>query len=126
MKIYKISHNTMLDGYILNHQLVKIANISSNTYRFWKDVLAVKYDGCRAVFLKADTIPKKYKESIEKCTKLNGYVQSQAFCKYTGLPSSHLIKSNNSKLYNFFDILQIESIKFINLKKFYDDLELGL
>ncbi len=75
MKIYKISHNTTLDGYILNHELVKIANISSNTYRFWKDVMAVKYDGCRAGFLKMDTIPKKYKDSIEKCTRLDGYVQ---------------------------------------------------
>jgi len=124
MKMYKISHNTTLDGYILNYEFSKIAKISSNAYRFWKDIIAVKYDGCRVVFLKINTIPKKYKNIVENCTKLNGFVQSQAFCKYTGLASSHLIKSNNSKVYSFLDILDIGTVKFVNLRKFYDDLGL--
>jgi hypothetical protein len=120
----KISHNTILDEYILNAQLSKIANISSNAYRFWNSVNAVKYDGSRAVYLKVDSIPKKYDKYIQECTKLDGYIQAQAFCKYTGLASSHLTKSNNSKMYEILQILQIGAVKLVNLKKFYDDLGL--
>ncbi len=124
MNMYKLSYNSMLDGYVLNYEFSKIAGISSNAYRFWKSVTAVKYDECRAVFLKISTIPKKYVDVVKRCTDLDGYVQSQAFCKYTGLAPSHLIKSNNSKVYAFLDILDIGRVKFVNLRKFYDDLGL--
>ncbi len=124
MNMDKISHNTMLDDYILNAQLSMIVGISSNAYRFWKSVDAVKYDGSNVVYLKVDTIPKKYDKYIQKCTKLDGYTQAQAFCKYTGLASSHLTKSNNSKMYDILQILQIGAVKLVNLKKFYDDLGL--
>jgi len=120
----KISHNTMLDKYILNIELSKIVGISSNAYRFWQNVNAVKYDGSRVVYLKTGSIPKKYDKYVQKCTNLDGYIQAQAFCKYTGLASSHLTKSNNSKIYNYLQILQIGTVKLVNLKKFYDDLGL--
>jgi hypothetical protein len=116
----KISHNTTLDDYILNFELSNLLGISSNAYRFWKDVRAVKYDESRVVYLKKSSIPKRYRAYISKCTDLSGFVQAQAFCKYTGLASSHLTKSNNSKIYEIFDILQIKSVKLVNLKKFYD------
>ncbi|MCF6172565.1 MAG: cysteine permease [Campylobacteraceae bacterium] len=124
MTINKISHNTMLDNYVLNIELSKILSISSNAYRFWKDVKAVKYDGSRVVYLEINSIPKNHQDLVHKCTKLDGYVQAQAFCKYTGLAPSHLTKSNNSKIYKIFDILQVSSVKLVNLKKFYDDLGL--
>jgi len=124
MNMYKLSYNSTLDGYILNYEFSKKAGISSNAYRFWKGVTAVKYDECRVVFLKISTIPKKYLDIAKECTNLDGYVQSQAFCKYTGLAPSHLIKSNNSKVYGFLDILDIGRVKFVNLRKFYDDLGL--
>jgi len=124
MIMNKISHNTMLDDYILNMELSNFANISSNAYRFWKEIKAVKYDESRVVYLKKSTVPDKYKKYIKNCTDLSGYIQAQAFCKYTGLASSHLTKSNNSKIYSVFDILQIKSVKLINLKAFYDYLGL--
>ncbi|MFK5881439.1 MAG: cysteine permease [Sulfurospirillum sp.] len=116
----KISHNTMLDDYILNFELSSLADISSNAYRFWKGVRAVKYDESRVVYLEKKSIPYKYRNYIDGCADLSGYIQAQAFCKYTGLASSHLIKSNNSKIYKIFDILQVRKVKFINLKNFYD------
>lgn len=51
-------------------------------------------------------------------------VQSNAFCTYTGIANSHLIKSNNSRLYSLLEIKDVCGIKFVNLKKFYDDLGL--
>jgi len=114
----------MLDNYVLNIELSKILGISSNAYRFWKSVKAVKYDGSRVVYLEINSIPKKHKDLVYKCKKLDGYVQAQAFCKYTGLAPSHLTKSNNSKIYKILDILQVGTVKLVNLKKFYDDLGL--
>jgi len=124
MIINRISSKTTLEGYILNWQLAKFANISSNAYRFWKNVQAIKYDGSRVIYLKKDSIPDKYKKYKKLCTNLDGYVQAQSFCKYTGLSPSHLTKSNNSKIYNILDISKIGTIKLVNLKKFYDDLGL--
>ena len=124
MIMHKISHNTTLDGYILGSEFAKFASISSNAYRYWKDVKATKYDESRVVYLKEDSIPNKYKDFVKMCTNLDGFVQAQAFCKYTGLASSHLTKSNNSGIYNILIILQLGAAKFVNLKSFYDDLGL--
>ncbi len=124
MIIDKVSHKTTLEGYILNLELAKFAGISSNAYRFWKSVKAIKYDGSRVVYLKKDSIPEKYISYLKYCTNLDGYVQAQSFCKYTGLASSHLTKSNDSKIYDILDIVKIRTVKFVNLKKFYDDLGL--
>ncbi len=124
MIMEKISHNTMLDDYVLNLELSNLLGISSNAYRFWKSVKAVKYDESRVVYIEKNSIPAKYQHYIKKCTDLSGYVQAQAFCKYTGLASSHLTKSNGSKIYTIFEILQIKSVKLINLKMFYDYLGL--
>jgi len=124
MIIDKISHNKTLDDYILNFEFSNLANISSNAYRFWKNVRAVKYDESRVVYLEKKTIPKNYHKYIINCTDLSGYVQAQSFCRYTTLSPSHLTKSNNSKIYKIFDILQIKNTKFVNLRAFYDYLEL--
>ncbi len=119
-----ISNKEFLDNYILNKELCFLAGISSNAYRFWKSVNAVKYDGCRAVFLEKKTVLQKYQEIASKCKELTGFVQSQAFCKYTGIASSHLVKKNNSALYKKLEIIDLHGIKLVNLKKFYDDLGL--
>ncbi len=124
MQMYLLSHNQFLDNFILNKELCTKADISSNSYRFWKDVIAAKYIGSRVVFLNKKTILKKYKKLASSCKELNGLVTASAFCKFTGLAPSHLIKSNNSKLYYKLEIIEICRIKFVNLKKFYDDLKL--
>jgi hypothetical protein len=124
MKMGTLSNKEFLDNYILNKELCSLTGISSNAYRFWKDVKAVKYDGCRAVFLEKRTILKKYKDIVSTCRDLSGFIQSQAFCKYTGIAPSHLVKNNNSVLYKKLKIIDLHGIKLVNLKKFYDDLGL--
>ena len=119
-----LSNNQFLDNYVLNREFCELSGISSNAYRFWKNVKAAKYDGCRAVFLDKRTTLVKYKEIISTCKELSGFVQSQAFCRYTGIASSHLIKNNNSILYKKLEIIDLYGIKLVNLKKFYDNLGL--
>lgn len=119
-----LPHNQWLDGYILNKEFSLLANISSNAYRYWRDGEAAKFDGSRVVFLKKDSIPKKYNSIVKQCADLSGLVKSQSFCKYTGLAPSHLIKKNNSCIYKCLEIVDICDIKLVNLKKFYDDLGL--
>lgn len=77
---------------------------------------------CSGCFTKS--ILPKYRSIVAKCTDLSGMVQSQAFCKYTGLAPSHLIEGNNSCIYKALNIIDVCDIKFVNLKKFYDDLNL--
>jgi len=104
MEMGTLSNKEFLDNYILNKELCLLTGISSNAYRFWKDVKAVKYDGCRAVFLEKRTVLKKYSD--------------------IGIAPSHLIEKNNSVLYKKLEIIDLYGIKLVNLKKFYDDLRL--
>lgn len=124
MKMTILTHNEWLDDYVLNKEFSLMCGISSNAYRYWKEVEAAKFDDARVVFLRKDTILPKYKEVTKNCTSLRGMVQSQAFCKYTGLAPSHLIEHNHSCVYQALEIIDICDIKFVNLKKFYDDLGL--
>lgn len=122
MKKITLSSNQCLDGYICNHELTKMAKISSNAYKFWKNISYATYSNSRYIFLNINTIPSKYMDLAQICTKLNGYILSSAFCSLTGICISHLTKSNNSNLYNKLEFLHIDNIKLINLKKLYDDL----
>ena len=124
MQMNVLTHNHWLNNYVLNKEFSLIAGISSNAYRYWKRIEAAKFDDARVVFLRKESILPKYKEIITQCTDLTGMVQSQAFCKYTGLAPSHLIEHNQSCIYKILDILDVCDVKFVNLKKFYDDLEL--
>jgi hypothetical protein len=119
-----LTHNHWLDHYVLNKELSLLAGISSNAYRYWKGVEAAKFDDARVVFLRKESILPKYKMLIKECTELSGMVQSGAFCKYTGLAPSHLIEHNHSCIYKALEIIDVCDIKFVNLKKFYDDLGL--
>jgi len=118
MDIYQISDNFTLDNYILAKELMHLANLSPNAFRYWKKCIGVKYYKSRVVFLHKKYIHKKYINLIDKCSSLEGLIQSSAFCRCTNLPSSHLTKSNHSKIYDILNIEVIEGIKFINFKKF--------
>lgn len=120
-----LTHNHWLNNYVLNKEFSLLAGISSNAYRYWQSVEAAKFDDARVVFLRKTSILPKYKEIAQQCTDLAGMVQSQAFCKYTGLAPSHLIESNHSCIYEMLDIIDVYDVKFVNLKKFYDDLGLA-
>ena len=124
MHMSTLTHNQWLDGYILNKELSLLAGISSNAYRYWKGVEAAKFDDARVVFLRKESILPKYKALTKECTDLTGMVQSGAFCKYTGLAPSHLIEHNHSCIYKALHIIDVCDVKFVNLKKFYDDLGL--
>lgn len=120
-----LASNEFLDDYVLGIEFSKKAGISSNAYLFWKDIISAKAQNSRIVFLHKRSIPLRYQPYLDECSSLNGLVLSSSFCLFTGLASSHLTRSNGSRLYGLLDIQEICGIKFINLKKFYDDLGLG-
>jgi len=122
--MYHLSDNSVLDNFVLAKELMKLAGISPNAFRYWKGCVASKYDKSRVVYLQKHYIHKKYQNLISKCTPLDGLIQSAPFCRWTNLPSSHLTKSNHSTIYNLFEIHFIDGIKFINLKAFLDKFEL--
>lgn len=125
MRTLTLSHKEFLDDFILGIEFARKAEISSNAYLYWKNGISAKYDGSRTVFLQKQSIPVKFKKAAQNCSSLSGLVSSYAFCTFTGLASSHLVKSNNSKMYKLLRIVSICGIKFVDLRKFYDDLNLS-
>lgn len=117
--------NEFLDEYVLNIELVKLAKISVNAYTFWSGVVAAKYPRTRVVFLRRDSVIDKFKHLLPLCSRLDGLMLASAFCAFSGLASSHLVRSNNSSFYPLIKQVQICGLKFVNLRAFYDDLGLS-
>lgn len=124
MQKITIAPNDFLNGYVLNTEFAHLAKISPNAYLFWKKIIVAKFENSRVVFLMKDRILQKYKHIISQCSNLDGLVLSSAFCSFTGLAPSNLVKSNASQIYPLLEICEISGIKFVNLKKFYDDFGL--
>lgn len=124
MKTIILPPNEFLDDYVLNAEFHKIANISKNAYKFWKNINIAKYQGTRTIFLHKNCILKKYKHIVKQCNDLSGFVLASSFCSFTTLAPSHLVKKNNSSIYKLLEIKEIYGIKFVNLKAFYDFLGL--
>ncbi|MGF7442084.1 cysteine permease [Campylobacter concisus] len=126
MKMQNIlAPNEFLDDYVLGTELAKNAGISSNAYLFWKNVISAKFENSRIVFLRKNSIPVKFQNTIKTCTPLNGLIPTGVFCSFTSLAPSHLVAKNGSKIYELFKFHEICGIKFIDLKKFYDDFNLS-
>ena len=125
MNMYRLSDNSTLDNYILAKELMNLAGISPNAFRYWKECVATKYYKSRVVYIHKKYIHKKYVHLAKECHCLDGLIQAASFCRYTNLSSSHLTKSNNSPIYNLFNIETIENIKFVNLKKFLQKFQLN-
>lgn len=125
MKSIILPPNEFLDHYVLNAEFCHLAKISKNAYKFWKKVEIGRYQGTRTIFLHKNTILTKHQDILEKCTDLSGFVLASAFCSFTSLSPSHLVKKNNSAIYKLLEFKEISGIKFVHLKKFYDFLGLG-
>lgn len=119
-----LAPNQFLDDYVSNYEFAALCGVSQNAYKFWKSVICATYSGSRAIFLLKKSLPKKYAANIPKCANLSGFVLAGAFCDFTGLASSHLTRSNGSNLYDKLEIKQIGKLKFVNLRKLYDDYDL--
>lgn len=120
-----LAPNAFLNDFVLNAQFHKLAHISKNAYKFWKNAYIAKYQGTRTIFLHKDFILKKHQEALKKCDDLSGFTLASAFCSFTTLAPSHLIAKNNSQIYHLLEIKELCGIKFVNLKAFYDKLGLS-
>ncbi|MDO5046649.1 cysteine permease [Campylobacter sp.] len=119
-----LAPNEFLDDYVLNVEFAAYAGVSLNAHRFWKGLISAKFENSRIIFLHKKSIPNKFRHIPPLCSDLSGLVLTSAFCSLTTLAASHLVEKNNSRLYSLFEFKKICGIKFINLRKFYDDLGL--
>ncbi|WP_221254014.1 cysteine permease [Campylobacter sp. 19-13652] len=117
--------NEFLDAYVLNAELAKLANVSVNAYTFWASAVAAKYPHSRVVFLRRDSVAPKFRPLLARCTRLDGLVLASAFCAFSGLASSHLVRSNGSSIYSLIRQISVCGVKFVDLRQFYDDLGLS-
>ncbi|MCX2683062.1 cheVAW transcriptional regulator CheQ [Campylobacter sp. MIT 21-1685] len=124
MKSIVLPPNEFLDHYVLNTEFHHLAGISKNAYKFWKKVEIGRYQGTRIIFLHKNCILEKHYNSLKKCSDLSGFVLASAFCSFTTLSPSHLVKKNNSSIYKLLELKEVCGIKFVNLKAFYELLQL--
>lgn len=124
MKNIVLPPNEFLDHYVLNAQFHRLAAISKNAYKFWKKAEIAKYQGTRIIFLHKNCILEKHHNALKQCSDLSGFVLASAFCSFTTLAPSHLVKKNNSSIYRLLEFKEVCGIKFVNLKAFYDFLGL--
>lgn len=113
-----------LDEYLLLAQFYALAGLSKNAYKSWKNVSVARYARTRPIFIQKACILPKYRHLIASCEDLQGFVLASAFCSFTGLSPSHLVKKNGSLLYDIFKLKEFCGVKFLNLKAFYDLLGL--
>ncbi len=113
MKSIILPPNEFLDHYVLNAEFHRLAGISKNAYKFWKKVEIGRYQGTRIIFLHKNSILEKHREVLKQCSDLSGFVLASAFCSFTGLAPSHLVKKNNSSIYKLLDLKEIHGIKFV-------------
>ena len=121
----ELSFNHCLDEYLLNVELSRLAGISTQHYRYWASTVAASYLNDRAVFLKRNTLPKKYAHLEKECSDLKGLVTASAFCACTQLARSHLNMNNNSALSRILDIKNISGFVFVDFNKFLQDFSLS-
>jgi len=124
MKTIILPPNEFLDDYVLNAQFHKLANISKNAYKFWKEIKIGRYQGTRTIFLRKDCILSKHQNALKQCDDLSGFVLASAFCSFTTLAPSHLVAGNKSAVYKLLNLKEICGVKFVNLRAFYDFLGL--
>lgn len=116
----------MLDDFVLAKDLMELCGLSANAFRYWKNAYLASYENSQIVFIKRSSIPSRHYQKASACTDLSGYVQSVAFCRYTGLSSSLLTKNNKGKIKDFLDILSIGRCKLVSLRRFYEHFGLRL
>lgn len=117
--------NAFLNDFVLNAEFHKLAGISKNAFKFWKKCVVARYSGSRTIFLRKDSLNAKYADFLTQCADLSGFVLASAFCSFTTLSPSHLVAKNNSQIYHLLELKQLCGIKLVNLKRFYDDLNLS-
>lgn len=117
--------NAFLDDYVLNAEFHKLAGISKNAFKFWKNALVASYQGTRIIFLHKNHILSKHQEALKLCSDLSGFTLASAFCSFTTLSPSHLVKKNGSQIYKLLELKELCGVKFVNLKAFYDSLGLS-
>lgn len=119
-----LQQNEFLDDFVLLAQFYTLAGISKNAHKHWKNAVTARYAGSKNIFLKKTSILKKYLSTVKLCDDLEGFVLASAFCSFSGLSPSHLVKGNKSSLYTLFEVKMVCGVKFLKLKAFYDYLGL--
>lgn len=123
---HTLSDNKTLDEFVLAKELMSLAGLSPNAFCFWKRSYCGLYEGSAIVFIKKSTVPSGYLHLLPKCTALDGYVQSAAFCRYLGLSPSSLVESNGGEFVKQLQIKRIGRAVLVNLKAFYERLGLSM
>lgn len=84
------------EGYVLNSELWRKANVANNLFRQLNGVVIDKMGHFEVI--KKETLPERYKSAAEECTDLGRYYPIREFERLLGLTPDHLSSMMCQKL----------------------------
>jgi hypothetical protein len=93
--------------------------VSNPAYKYWKDTQSIKLNN-KYIFIKKNTLPKKYSYIEESLTDLSGYLPIK-FASDQLHVSEHIFSYEKMRLYREFEYKFVQDVKFVNIKKFFKE-----
>lgn len=110
-------HVEILRDYWLWKEVQAKLELSNPAYKYWKHTPHIKLNN-KYIFIKKTTLPEKHCHIEEKLTDLTGFVPVQYAADRLHI-SAHIFRTKNMKLFDAFEYIYVEKIKFVNLAKFF-------
>lgn len=106
-----------LNSFWLWREVSHKLGVSNPLYKYWKDTPNMKLNN-KYVFVKKNTLPKKYEHVETILTDLSGYLPIKYASDRLHV-NEHIFSYEKMRLYKEFEYRFVEDIKFVNIKKFF-------
>ncbi len=111
-----------LNSYWLWLEIREKLNLSNPSYKYWHSTINIKLNN-KYIFLKKNTLPKKYQFIESSLTDLSGYLPIRYAAHHLHV-NEHVFSYEKMKLYNKFEYIYVQNIKFVNIRKFLKEFNI--
>ncbi len=111
-----------LNSYWLWLEVREKLSLSNPSYKYWKNTVNIKLNN-KYIFLKKDTLPKKYQFIENSLTDLSGYLPIRYAAHHLHV-NEHIFSYEKMRLYDNFEYKYIRNIKFVNIKRFLKEFNI--
>jgi len=108
-----------LNSFWLWKEVSSKLGVSNPAYKYWKNTQSMKLNN-KYIFIKKNTLPKKYSYIEESLTDLSGYLPIK-FASDQLHVSEHIFSYEKMRLYREFEYKFVQDVKFVNIKKFFKE-----
>lgn len=111
-----------LNSYWLWLEVREKLNLSNPSYKYWHNTINIKLNN-KYIFLKKNTLPKKYQFIEASLTDLSGYLPIRYAAHHLHV-NEHIFSYEKMKLFNKFEYIYVQNIKFVNIRKFLKEFNI--